>query len=162
MPHKPDPDRDVLQDHLVDSILSGGMSDLEVDMPTAPKPYRLDVLRKFANVRKRQHLHDAIPAPPHAGESIHILSAADFDFWTWVPEMIDWFGSADHLYCSTWTLSRQNVAELIEVMDTGKIAGPVSFLTGTYFKRRETAAYALLLEALLARGHRFRAFENHC
>ncbi|HUX15944.1 MAG TPA: hypothetical protein VMW52_05690, partial [Phycisphaerae bacterium] len=38
----------------------------------------------------------------------------------------------------------------------------VSYLTGTYFKRRETATYSLLLEALLARGHRFRAFENHC
>jgi hypothetical protein len=34
-------------------------------------------------------------------------------------------------------------------------------LTGTYFKRRETAVYAFLLEGIRARGGRFRAFQNH-
>ncbi|HUT34624.1 MAG TPA: hypothetical protein VNE39_14140 [Planctomycetota bacterium] len=156
------PTRDALQEHLVASILSGGMSDLEVDMPAAPNPFRLDVVTKLANVRKRDRLRAAVPEPPAPGEAVHVISCADFDFWTWVPEMIASLGTADHLYCSTWTLSRQNVAELVEVMDTGKITGQVSYLTGTYFKRRETATYSLLLEALLARGHRFRAFENHC
>ena len=93
------------------------------------------------------------------GESVHIVSNGKYDFWTWVPQMLDWIGTVDEFYCSTWTLARSNCVELIELWDSGRIPlGKVSFLTGLYFKRRETATYSFLLEAIRQRGGRYIAF----
>ena len=39
--------------------------------------------------------------------------------------------------------------------------GTVHFLTGLYFKRRETSVYSRLLNGLRDRGSTFRAFQNH-
>ena len=66
----------------------------------------------------------------------------------------------DDLYASTWTMNRDNVVELLDLMDKGKISN-VTVLTGIYFKRRETAIYARLLEGIQKRGHRFKALKNH-
>ncbi len=101
-----------------------------------------------------------LASPPATGESVHVVSGAKFDFWTWVPVMLQWIGRSESLYCSTWTLSRANAVELFEVWDAGKI-GLAHFLTGTYFKRRETAVYSLLLNGIRQRGGRYRAFQNH-
>jgi uncharacterized protein YjiS (DUF1127 family) len=61
---------------------------------------------------------------------------------------------------STWTMNRQNVRELLAMIDAGTLQD-VGFLTGLYFKRRETAVYASLMNGLTARGKRLRCLENH-
>lgn len=100
---------------------------------------------------------------PKRGHQVHIISVAKFDYWTWVPVMIDWLGGrTDHLYCSTWALSRNNAQELFEQWDAGRIAPQaVHVLTGTYFKRRETAVFTMLLAGITERRGRYRAFANH-
>ncbi|HPP52898.1 MAG TPA: phosphoribosyltransferase [Thermoguttaceae bacterium] len=146
---------------LADSVL-GQTDPLEGEMPSARvlrKKYRL----RFAKMLKEETLAEAVTDPPKPGESIHAVSNGKYDFATWIPQIIDWIDQADCLYCSTWTLSRANADDIFSLHDDGKIAsGQLHFLTGLYFKRRETATYNYLLDGLLKRGGRYKAFENHC
>lgn len=133
---------------------------LETDHKPARRALRRQARRRFERVAEQEALADIIKTPPAPGESIHVVSDARFDFWTWAPQMVRWIGRTEAFYCSTWTASRVNVVEFFELWDAGQI-GVGHFLTGTYFKRRETAVYTLLLEGIRARGGRYRAFQNH-
>ncbi len=49
---------------------------------------------------------------------------------------------------------------MFELWDAGKISVS-DWLVGLYFKRRETHVYATLLDGLIKRGGRLKAFETH-
>ena len=135
---------------------------LETDFIPSGRSLTIAARRRYERIGKRQQLLEVIPSPPAAGESIHVIGEGLYDFWTFVPQMVDWLGRAEEMYLSTWTTCRANVVELFELIDTGRI-GAVVFLTGLYFKRRETAVYTYLVNSLRRRGPRFRykAFANH-
>lgn len=52
------------------------------------------------------------------------------------------------------------MGELLGLFDQGKLKR-VAILTGTYFKRRESAVANTLIEGLRVRGQRYVAFQNH-
>lgn len=154
-----DPD---LYDSLLTDAVVGDADPLEGEMPSARILRRRHKLR-FAKMLKEETLAEAVSDPPKAGESIHAVSNGKYDFATWIPQIIDWIERADSLWCSTWTLSRPNADDIFTLHDEGKITkGQLHFLTGLYFKRRDTATYNYLLDGLLQRGGRYKAFENHC
>ena len=147
----------------VDDFGIGGiLGDVEIETTEniSARAIRLDAKRDFLRVTQKENLCDVIKSPPKPGEQIHVVSANKFDFWTWVPVMIDWIGKADRLYCSTWTTNRTNTKNMFELWDAGKI-GVSDWLVGLYFKRRESHVYAGLLDGLVARGGRLKAFETH-
>ena len=132
-----------------------------VQLPESRLHKRRAVKRETIRITKRTLAAAFLTELVGQGETWHILSNAKYDFWTWVPVMIDLMGGhITHLYGSTWTMARTNVEDLFEHYDAGKI-GEVAILTGTYFKRRETAVFATLLAGLHQRGQRYMAFENH-
>lgn len=148
---------------LVDDILGigQGAETLESEhMPEGKVHRRPSARRRFERIRQKETLRDVIASPPAPGESIHVIGTGLYDFWTFVPQFIDWIGRAERLTCSTWTASRPNVIELFEIWDAGRI-GTVDFLTGLYFKRRESAVYAMLLGGIRKRGGRYKASRNH-
>lgn len=150
-------------DFLVADILgdAAAADPLETEYMPAARAHRMSARRRHERVLQQQALDAVIGSPPGPGESVHVVSEAKFDFWTWVPVMIRWLGGrTERLYCSTWTLSRPNAVEMFQLWDAGAI-GRAHFLTGTYFKRRETAVYAMLLDGIRRRGGRYRAFQNH-
>jgi len=117
--------------------------------------------RKNLTVLKQEAVSDFLTALPKKGESLHIVSNGKYDFWTFVPVVIGLLKKpVTEFYGSTWTMNRGNVLELLALFDEGKIE-KIGILTGTYFKRRETAVYATLLEGLLTRKQRYVAFQNH-
>lgn len=120
---------------------------------------RITAKREMNRVERRQELKNVIAAPPKLGEQIHIVAANKFNFWDWVPVMIDWIGPLRHLYCATWTANLVSVRNLFRLMDESKIK-EANFLLGTYFKRREPAVYAGLREGLLQRKGRIKCFET--
>lgn len=157
-PNTPDPFGDTLA--AFDNAGKGPRFE-SAKMPPA-RALRREAKRRQQCAKHKDALSDIMGAPPAPGESVHIISAAKFDFWTWAPVMVHWLGATDHFYGSTWTLSRTNAQELLELYDAGKIApGQINMLTGLYFKRRETATYTMLLRGILARGGRYVAFRNH-
>lgn len=153
---------DDIYGELISDAIAGNCDPLEGEMPSARvlrKRYRL----RFAKMLKGETLAEAVNAPPKPGESIHAVSNGKYDFATWIPQIVEWVGTADCLWCSTWTLSRPNADDIFTLHDEGKIRpGQLHFLTGLYFKRRDTATYNYLLDGLLRRGGRYKAFENHC
>jgi hypothetical protein len=99
-----------------------------------------------------------LPAPD---ESVHVVSNGRFDYWSFAPVLLQLLGRpADALHGSTWTMNRTNVQEMFALFDSGKVRA-VAILTGTYFKRRESAVANTLIEGLRSRGQRYRAFQNH-
>jgi len=99
---------------------------------------------------------------PASGESLHIVSNGKFDYFSFVSVVLSLLPQtySVHFYGSTWTMSRNNVTELFELFDSGKL-GSLNMLTGTYFKRRESSVYATLLTGIQERQQRYIAFENH-
>jgi hypothetical protein len=138
----------------------GSGDQLESQRIPDPRLHRQETRARFLRVKKRDNLAALMPTPPEKGYSYHLLINGKADFWPWVPHMVQWCGKAAELYCSTWTLNRACCTELFELLDAGTIQ-TASFLTGLYFKRRETAVYATLLQGLRARGLRYISFENH-
>ena len=57
-------------------------------------------------------------------------------------------------------MSYRNAVEMLELYDKGKISN-IALMTGLYFKRRETAVYATILQGLKKRKQRYAAFKNH-
>jgi len=147
------------EDDFLIADLLGDVDTLETDDMPAQRATTISPRRRYERVLQQQALAEVMPTPPAPGESVHVLSAAKFDFWTWVPAMIEWIDHTADLYCSTWTLNRPNAVEFFEIWDAGQI-GTAHFLTGLYFKRRESAVYAYLLEGIRQRGGRYRALRN--
>lgn len=161
MPTKPTTPDDLLMFEILGlGENDSGQGALEGDSLPSARSLRRLAKRRTLRMAQQTALSDVLANPPTAGESVHIVSDAKFDFWTWVPVMLDWLGRSDSLYCSTWTLSRGNAVDLFELWDAQRFPA-AHMLTGTYFKRRETAVYSFLLDGILARGGRYRAFQNH-
>jgi hypothetical protein len=151
----------ILPDSLIDDILAGDQADpLESAKIPEPRALRISARHRFARMEQRQRLREVVPEPPAPGESIHVTTGGKFELFTWIPEVLDWLGTADSLYVSTWTCSRPNAVELFQFADADRI-GRIHFVSGLYFKRREGAVYAYLLDGIRRRGGTYRAFPNH-
>ena len=144
----------------LDGVIDDSEATIETTVAIEPRLLKRQAKARVLSAMKREHLRDVMPEPPEPGYSYHVISNGKFDYWTWIPAMIEWVGRADELYVSTWTLNRNNCADLFRLMDEGKI-GRTGFLTGLYFKRRESAVYATLLHGLQRRGHRYACLANH-
>lgn len=148
-------------DLMFDTLLGDETKTLESTEQISSRSLKILAKRKMLRVKQQENFREVVKTFPAPGEQLHVVSANKFDFWTWVPVMIDWIGVTENFYCSTWTANRQGVVDLLRIWDEGKITGTVNFVTGLYFKRRETSVYATLVEGLLKRGGRYKAFETH-
>lgn len=110
---------------------------------------------------KKEKAGDVLRDLPPPGWTYHIISNGTFDYWTFVPIIIQLLGGKSlEGWFSTWTLNRLNCTELFEIYDRGEL-GSINFLTGNYFKRRETSVYAMLINGTRDRGQRYKTLENH-
>ena len=110
---------------------------------------------------KQETLGEAFQGLPEEGESYHIVSNGKFDFWSFIPVLVERLGNSKVEFIgSTWTLNRGNAVEMLEMYDAEKLRS-VHLMTGTYFKSRESSVYATIVEGLMERGQRFVCFENH-
>lgn len=121
---------------------------------------RIRLKAKKKNQVKRSELMKQFPSLPGPGEALHIVSSGNFDFWTFIPYILEMTGTIEEAYISTWSLDYDITVDILDLLDIRKIRH-ISVLTGLYFKRRETSVYATLVEGLQKRGHRYVAFENH-
>ena len=112
------------------------------------------------NALKKEELLSILKGPPEDGEYIHTISNGKFDYYTFIPIMLSFLNHFDELYGSTWTMNRGNCEDLFKLFDAGSI-DKINIITGIYFKRRETAVYASLLEGLNKRKQTFISCENH-
>lgn len=117
--------------------------------------------RKVVRATRREYLGDFLLALPAPGETIHFVSNGHFDYWDFVPVMLDLIGRpVDDLCVSTWVMSRENSLELLELYDTGRIKH-FSVLTGDFTKRRDPAVINNLIAEMRKRELRYMASKNH-
>ena len=133
---------------------------VETRAEITPRMVRADLKREVLTMTKREALGDLMKAKPPIGSATHAISNGRYDFWTWVPTLLDFIGHADEFYGATWTLNRENCKDMFRLYDEGRIK-TIGFLTGTYFKRREAAVYATLMTGIQDRGQRYVCLENH-
>jgi hypothetical protein len=136
-------------------------SRVETKETITPRMIRMEGKRKMVDARKRNTARDLIERLPIEGEFFHIVSDGKFDYWSLIPIIVDMAGiTGAELHASTWTLNRPNALEMLAMLDDGRLS-KIHLLTGTYFKRRESAVYATIANGLAARGSRIRCLENH-
>lgn len=117
---------------------------------------------KFENKLKREAVEELFSELPAPGESLHIVSNGRFDYFTLVPHIIDLAGEplVDEFWFSTWTMSHENVVQILNLFDRGifkKIVG----MTGEYFRSREKAVWHILETGMAERGQTLFANKNH-
>jgi lipid-A-disaccharide synthase-like uncharacterized protein len=114
--------------------------------------------RVLSRMRKEKAavIVDRLPEP---GEYLHVISNGSFDYWDLIGCIADKAGPS-RFWGSTWTMNRTNAKDLLDRLDKRGLL-EATLLTGLYFKRRETAVYALISQGLLTRGQRYRSLETH-
>lgn len=133
---------------------------VETQNRVAARMLRRPAKERCLSMMRGQHLRDVLKRTPAKGHSLHIVTNNKADFWTWIPHLVKLLGHADEAYFSTWTISRSNARELLDLFDKKKLRA-VAVLSGRYFKARESSIYAELLDGLLNRRQRFVCLENH-
>lgn len=105
---------------------------------------------------------DQLGRLPDEGEAFHLITNGRFDTFTLLPAMLDLAAPrvCELWYASTWIISRKHTLTLFDLIDAGKIR-QAGIITGTYFKRRETAVFWQLVTGLRARRGLYRACLNH-
>jgi hypothetical protein len=117
--------------------------------------------RRSLAALRQEKLEEFFRELPTRGETIHIVSNGSFDYWNFVPVCLRLLKKpAEEFYGSTWTMSRPNALQLLQLFDDRRIR-KITLFSGLYFKRRESAAYATVASGLTDRRQRFLCFENH-
>ena len=117
--------------------------------------------KQFRKIQQTKNAIEHLNPLPKKDEAVYLVSNARFDFYDFIPALIELKGKkVIHLIGSTWIINRLNIQSIFELFDSGKIQ-KIDFLTGIYFKRRESANYAMFCEGMQNRNQRLKACLNH-
>jgi hypothetical protein len=132
---------------------------LSADLAHARRPTR----RLFVDYRANPDAFRHIQRLPRAGESLHGIISGRYALWDLVPAIIERNGGRPvaELYLCTLSYSKTNAAELLGLLDAGKVKR-ATLVISTYFLATNKALYDLLVPELLARGQRVIAMRSHC
>lgn len=126
-----------------------------------PRAFRLRARRRMTRIKHKETLRELIKEPPRPGEELHVVGANKFQFYTWIPVLMDWIVGTDEFYCATWTANAASARDFFELWDRGRIRKTAGFLFGLYFKRREPVVYQRYAEELHRRGGWIKSLESH-
>ena len=115
---------------------------------------------RYINGMKKEELSKLLDVLPEEGESFHLISNGKYDYYTFIPTILNHVGHIDEFWGSTWTMNRANLEDLFNLFDAGKI-DTMNIITGLYFKRRETSVYATLVDGMSRRKQKVKSCENH-
>lgn len=135
-------------------------SDRESTQKISPRAFRHQGKMRAINGMKKELLSDLLRDLPEPNEYVHLISNGKYDYYTFIPVILEKTGHIDELYGSTWTMNRSNCENLFGLFDSGKIA-KMAIITGLYFKHRETAVYASLVEGMAKRHQKVISCDNH-
>lgn len=117
--------------------------------------------REFRKIEQTKNCIEHLTPLPELEHSIHIVSNARFDFYDFIPSIIEMEKSnCIKIVAATWIINRSNIDNLFKLFDSGQIK-EIQLLTGIYFKRRESANYTMLAEGLQSRNQKFKAGLSH-
>jgi hypothetical protein len=131
------------------------------EMPVKTLSLKRQSKRDFISAMKKEEVKSFLTKIPKNGETLHIVSNGKFDFWSFIPVILNLMGGHSFdFYGSTWTINRDNVNDLFRLHDN-RMIGNINMMTGLYFKQRESSVYATLVEGILERGQNYICLETH-
>jgi hypothetical protein len=115
--------------------------------------------------RRFQSLHAAAGAVeiiPSEGEAVHVVMSGSYDLQLVLIVLLDRLGSpCETMRVATLSLSRRNVQEMAELLDSGKVKR-LEILTSDFFAKHDIDIFAELVQELHIRGQRVAAARSHC
>lgn len=142
-------------------------------LPSSARYARKVAHRQMITALQKEALTDLIKELPPPDTDLYIIGNGSggtygkranpdvFEFGHFIPVMIDMLGgNADVLYVSTWTMNRNHANNILALYDEGKVKS-IGILTDPYFLTREANFANALVDGLLRRGQRLKAFKNH-
>jgi len=116
--------------------------------------------RKGVRVHREENLRKVFPASLEKDCAYHFLTSGDIDQLSYPTVIVEKMGVFEAFYCSTWTMTKMDV----DIIESWQVAGLIktpTFCVGEYFAKRETAAYATLIDMIQRSKGRVRCFPNH-
>lgn len=117
--------------------------------------------REFRKIEQTKNAIEHLLPLPQPDESIHMVTNARFDFYDFIPAILQIENSSiKKLVLATWIINKSNIDNMFKLFDSGEIK-EIGLLTGIYFKRRESSNYTFLAEGMIERKQKFRAALSH-
>lgn len=110
----------------------------------SPAAVRAKLKRRAICKMKEKKAEKLIDKIPENGESIHVISAGIFDYWTLIPVLCKLLNEKVLVSrFSTWAMTMPVCTQFIEMMDSGQL-GNCGFIADTSLQRLQGAVYAKL------------------
>lgn len=117
--------------------------------------------RRTLAAMKQERADEFLQTLPAPGETLHILSNGDFDYWNLIHRAIELLNAPlEHLFLSTWTVNLPICNHIVRLYDAG-IVKSITFWLNNYLMSRDPAVWAFATESLHARGQKIFSTENH-
>jgi len=118
--------------------------------------------RRMVSALQSRNAVAEIAELPGPEESLHLVCRGNFPLWQIVPAVLTMAGAAiiEHLAIGTLGFSKQNAAELFDLIDGGKVRS-VSIVASVYFQRQNPSEYKIMAEGLADRGQKIVAIRSH-
>jgi hypothetical protein len=114
--------------------------------------------KRLALIAEAKDILDQLPGP---GQSLHLLMTGRYDLMHLLLVVFHQRQEPiDHLRIATLSFNKKNLAEILELLDTGKVKR-LSFVFSKFFKEHSTDVYQLTAAELRKRGQRFAAPRSH-
>jgi hypothetical protein len=114
------------------------------------------------DARRLRNAIEHIGRLPEPGQAFHLVTAKQYSLWHVIKATLHLAAPATiaRLTVATLGFSRQNLEELLQLLDSGDI-GQVDFLFSVYFKSNEREICERLAHELTTRGQRVVAMLTH-
>ncbi|HEY0009884.1 MAG TPA: hypothetical protein VGB55_14240 [Tepidisphaeraceae bacterium] len=136
--------------------------DVEVGLDEDHVLIRKPTRRRAFNALHLSNLSKALERLPEDGESWHIVCKGNWPAWSLVPRTLDLIAPAriSWLGIATLGFSRDNVDELVQMLDAGDVA-KCDLLFSCYFKSNEETLTGFLTHEMRRRDQRVNAIRTH-
>lgn len=145
-----------------DPDVSGSEVDKTKRLADDKSHFRTPIIRTVEDLRARPEAVRHLERLPVAGESMHAVISGTYALWDLVPAILERTGQdIEHLHLVTLGFNTSNAAEILTLLDAGKIKR-VSLLVSHYYKATSPQLYDALVPKLIERGQRVLAMRTHC
>lgn len=120
--------------------------------------------------RKRQYLekkknkiktlHELVDRLPVPGEDFHIIGGGNVDAFHIIPCTLHYAPVIECMYIATWSMTRENMQDLLKLFDTGKIR-EINIVISIFFQGRYKGDCAFLKSEMKKRNQKIVICLNH-
>lgn len=109
---------------------------------------------------KIKTLSELIKQLPQPSEDFHIIGGGNIDAFYIIPCVLNYAPVIARMYIATWSMTRENMQELLTLFDTGKIR-ELNIVISIFFQGRYKGDCAFLKTEMKRRNQKIAICKNH-